>query len=127
MVGRNVRRLYDVYNATQHSTAQAIMVQLEQARQTSLKPAITVVMIIDLLQRLQTAAAAAAASTNRRFSAFGDVAIPIGGPGAGIITDATTQDPRRSMHFHSIPKKKCTAGVPVGHPSGKAGQCMYKH
>ena len=42
VVGRNVRRLYDVLNATQHLTATAIMLQVEQARQISVQPALTV-------------------------------------------------------------------------------------
>ena len=63
----------------------------------------------------------------KRVSSFGEVTIPIGGPGAAIVTDPATGIPRACMHFHGRRKKTCTAGVPVGHPSGKAGQCMYKH
>ena len=82
-------------------------------------------MIIDSLLRMQNTAAAAAGGP--RFSAFGDVTVPIGGPGAGITTDPASGLQQQCLQFHASPKKKCTAGVPVGHPSGMAGQCMYKH
>ena len=39
MVGRNVRRMLDLYTLNQHYAAQAIMVQVEQARQRLLQPA----------------------------------------------------------------------------------------
>ena len=60
-------------------------------------------------------------------SAFGEVAIGFGGPGAAIIIDQVTKIPRPCMHFHATPQKECTAGVPIGHHSGKAGNCMYAH
>ena len=63
----------------------------------------------------------------KRHAAFGDVTIGFGGPGAAIITNPETKIPRWCIHFHASPRKKCTAGVPIGHISGKEGQCMYAH
>ena len=63
----------------------------------------------------------------KRHAAFGDVTIGFGGPGAAIIVDPVTKIPRPCTHFHATPQKECTAGVPIGHLSGKTGQCMYKH
>ena len=63
----------------------------------------------------------------KRHAAFGDVTIGFGGPGAAIVIDPETKIPRRCMHFHASPRKKCTAGVPIGHLSDKEGQCAFKH
>jgi hypothetical protein len=88
-------------------------------------------MIIDTIQRQQASIAAALGTTGmpgaKRFTAFGDVTIGFGEPGAAIITDPATKTPRPCMHFHATPQRKCTAGVPLGHQSGKAGQCMFEH
>ena len=88
-------------------------------------------MIIDTIQRQQAAVAAALGTTGmpgaNRFAAFENVTTGYGGLGAAIITDPVTKSPLRCMHFHANPQKKCTAEVPIGHPSGKAGQCMYSH
>ena len=89
-------------------------------------------MIIDTIQRHHQASVAAALGMTgnqggKRFAAFGDVTIGFGGPGAAIITDPVTKIPQRCIHLHATPQKKCTAGVPIGHLSGKAGQCMYAH
>ena len=51
---------------------------------------------------------------------FGPVTQPIGGPGAGEIK-------QKCNRYHATPQQACTAGIPVGHPSGKAGQCAYIH
>ena len=58
---------------------------------------------------------------------FGPVTVPLGGPGAGIITDYTTNEPKLCNRYHATPRQPCTAGIPVGHPSGFAGQCAFKH
>ena len=88
-------------------------------------------MIIDTIQREQASVAAALGATGgpgaKRFPAFGDVKIGYGGPGAAIITDPVSGIPKKCIHFHSVPQKKCQAGVPIDHLSGKTGQCMYKH
>ena len=63
----------------------------------------------------------------RRFTNYGDVKIPFGGPGAGIILEQGTNLPRLCTRFHARPKTKCTAGVRPGHPSGKVGQCIFAH
>ena len=60
-------------------------------------------------------------------AAFGDVEIGFGGQGAAIIVGPMTKIPRPCTHFHATPQKECTAGVPIGHLSGKTGQCMYAH
>ena len=59
--------------------------------------------------------------------AFGPVTTPIGGPGAGIITDFRTHTPKLCTRFHATPRQACTAGLPDGHPSGLAGQCAFTH
>jgi len=58
---------------------------------------------------------------------FGEVTKPLGGPGAGIINDYKTQAPKLCTRFHAVPQQECSAGVPVGHPSNKAGWCAFKH
>ena len=58
---------------------------------------------------------------------FGPVTTPLGGPGAGIITDFATKEPKLCNRFHATPRQACTAGLPVGHASGFAGQCAFKH
>ena len=63
----------------------------------------------------------------KHHAAFGDVAIGFGGPGTAIIIDSVTKIPRPCAHFNATPQKECTAGVPIGHHSGKAGQCAFKH
>jgi hypothetical protein len=51
---------------------------------------------------------------------FGPVTTPKGGPGTGLI-------PQPCNRFHASPREMCTAGVPVGHPSGKVGWCAFSH
>ena len=58
---------------------------------------------------------------------FGPVTTPLGGPGAGIITDFATKQPKLCNRYHATPRQACTAGLPVGHSSGFAGQCAFKH
>jgi len=58
---------------------------------------------------------------------FGTVTTPLGGPGAGVITDFKTRLPKLCTRFHATPQQECSAGLPDGHPSGKAGWCAFKH
>ena len=58
---------------------------------------------------------------------FGPVTTPLGGPGAGIITDYKTQTPKLCTRFHATPRQPCSAGLPDGHWSGLAGQCAFTH
>ena len=58
---------------------------------------------------------------------FGPVTTPMGGPGAGIITDYNTKAPKLCTRFHNTPRQACSAGLPVGHWSGLAGQCAFTH
>lgn len=56
---------------------------------------------------------------------FGPVTTPLGGPGAGIITDYATKKPKLCNRFHATPRLPCSAGLPVGHIH--AGQCAFTH
>jgi hypothetical protein len=61
---------------------------------------------------------------------FGPVTTPIGGAGAGIITNWTTGQKMKCTRFHANPKQACTAGVPAGDPRFKpeqVGLCAYAH
>jgi len=58
---------------------------------------------------------------------FGPVTQPLGGPGAAVINDFTTKQPKLCTRFHHVPQQACTAGLSAGHPSGKEGQCAFKH
>ena len=56
---------------------------------------------------------------------FGPVTIPLGGPGAGVINDFHTKQPKLCNRYHAKPRLACSAGLPVGHQF--AGQCAFTH
>ena len=60
---------------------------------------------------------------------FGPVATPIGGPGAGVITDYATGRKKKCTRFHASPQQPCSAGLPDGDPrwAGKVGWCAFEH
>ena len=58
---------------------------------------------------------------------FTAVTQPLGGPGAAVINDYATKQPKLCSRYHATPRQPCTAGLPVGHVSGCAGQCAFKH
>ena len=58
---------------------------------------------------------------------FTAVTQPLGGPGAAVINDYVTKQPKLCSRYHATPRQPCTAGLPVGHVSGCAGQCAFKH
>ena len=58
---------------------------------------------------------------------FGPVTQPLNGPGAGVIDDFVTKQPKLCTRYHHVPQQPCTAGLPKDHPSGKEGQCAFKH
>lgn len=61
---------------------------------------------------------------------FGPVTQPVGGAGAGAITDWKTKAKKKCDRFHSTPKGACTAGIPAGDPrftTCQVGLCAYEH
>ena len=60
---------------------------------------------------------------------FGEVIRPLGGRGAGIITNFKTKVPTKCNRFHASPQGNCTAGVPsgAGYPADQVGLCAYQH
>jgi hypothetical protein len=60
---------------------------------------------------------------------FGPVATPVGGPGAGVITDYSTGRKKKCTRFHASPQQPCSAGLPDGDPrwAGKVGWCAFEH
>jgi len=60
---------------------------------------------------------------------FGEVTTPLGGRGAGIITNFKTKVPTKCNRFHASPQGNCTAGVPsgAGYPADQVGLCAYQH
>jgi hypothetical protein len=51
---------------------------------------------------------------------FGAVTTPIGGQGGNLFVN-------KCNRFHASPQLGCTAGIPVGHASGKEGLCAFTH
>ena len=66
-----------------------------------------------------------AAKDPRTRITFGPVTIPLGGPGAGVISDFHTKQPKLCNRYHAKPRLACSAGLPVGHQF--AGQCAFTH
>ena len=60
---------------------------------------------------------------------FGEVTRPLGGRGAGIITNFKTKVATKCNRFHASPQGNCTAGVPAGagYPADQVGLCAYQH
>ena len=66
----------------------------------------------------------------RKRITFGKVTTPLGGKGAGVISNWTTGDKMKCNRFHSTPQKECSAGVPAGDPrftADQVGLCAYLH
>jgi hypothetical protein len=61
---------------------------------------------------------------------FGPVTTPLGGKGAGVVTDPKTKQKIKCNRFHATPQQPCTAGIPKGDPRYGAelvGLCAYLH
>ena len=60
---------------------------------------------------------------------FGQVTTPLGGRGAGIITNFKTKVATKCNRFHATPQGNCTAGVPdgAGYAADQVGLCAYQH
>ena len=61
---------------------------------------------------------------------FGPVTTPLGGKGAGVITNFKTGERTKCSRFHATPQGKCTAGIPAGDPRftpDQVGLCAYTH
>ena len=60
---------------------------------------------------------------------FGKVDDPVGGKGAGIITNYKNGDKVKCNRFHAKPQKPCTAGVPreAKYKQSDWGLCAYDH
>ena len=63
-------------------------------------------MVIDTIQRQQAAAAPDTSGSQKRFTKFGDVTVPIGGPCAGVIIDPATKLPRLCTRFHATRRRR---------------------
>ena len=61
---------------------------------------------------------------------FGPVTKPMGGEGAGVITNWKTKAKSKCNKYHATPRQSCTAGIPAGDTRFKADQiglCAYEH
>ena len=66
----------------------------------------------------------------RRKIKFGPVTQPLGGKGAGVVTDYKTKAKIKCNRFHAVPQQPCTAGVPAGDnrfTPDQVGLCAYCH
>ena len=61
---------------------------------------------------------------------FGPVTQPLGGKGAGVITDFKTGDRKKCTRYHASPQQACTAGIPAGDSRftpDQVGLCAFSH
>ena len=75
-------------------------------------------------------AAGGAGNDPRKRIHFGPIKQPIGGAGAGVITDWKTKKPQKCNRFHATPQLACTAGIPENDPRftpAQVGLCAYQH